>query len=695
MGTGGEASPQWAAAPNRGSGQRITGKPGHVREPVDIILLLTQPPPAAGVGSADAMLSLLAAMFGIGLIAVPVASRLLRLAPTRAGWLMYLSNVALETAERRLPFSRWWAEALLVGVGVLLLFLASGWLALALAVLAGHLLLVLGNQLRERAVIHATYAVQEPLGLKAAGPERPGYPAPGLHPRLTLSVEGPFVSRWPERDLGVLPVGRCVRLTLLVGNHSGVPTQTLVWLMLNAPEGWLVGGKASVELPVLKSGQVQSVEWMLQPGAEEGAGTLVIRAGSSRFDEALTIRYSGCRRVGFHDVESASISRYPGGRRAAFSWRGDMDLYDNASFQDVGGLKAALELGRRYGIAQTMFLSTRLSLSENDALEWASHYGVDRGAAEIPRFVTWLRENVDLLYSSPYPAQGERPYVMELGNHGHLHYDTDTAGAPGNGWKAGARPGEGRYPWSGDDTSSFCDQRDNILEARRWCERLLGFVPRSWAKPGRGNDRFTPAAVEAAGCEVATGSDIRARDNVLRQPPPHHPAGTRIVELTARYPSDPQHIQHVAMLQFWMSRAHRLGIPMVMLVHQHMRQFDGIACTRFTEYLLRHALERFNGDLYVDTVYGIGAWWRDVLSEETRRVRVALEDGGVRVTNPTDRDLTDVPVDLHLGGGERMTRLVSVPAGGEVVVGIENPGGDQGLKELATEEHGRTRKERI
>ncbi len=647
------------------------------------------------MGSPETLMKLLIALFGMGLIALPVASRLLVLAPSRTGWVMYLANVALETVEKRLPFSRWWAEYGLIVAGCLLLFLASGMAWLALLVLLLHLLLVLHNLLRERAVVNAVYAEQESVGLTGATADRPGYPAPGLHPWLSLNVEGPLVARWPQLDLGLLPAGREMMLALLVGNHSRFPTQTPVKLALDVPEGWLFEGDAAVEVPVIQSGEVRRVMWRLRPSEGVEPGTIGIRVLASRFERNVSICHDGCRKVDTDEIESGWVTRYPGARCSAFSWRGDMDLYDSASFQDIDGLDAALKLGRRYGVAQTMFLSTRLSLSESDALEWAAHYGVDRGAAEIPRFVTWMRENVAFRYSCPYPAQADRPYVMELGNHGHLHYDTDTAGAPGNGWKAGARPGEGRYPWSGDDTSSFGDQRDNILEAGRWCERLLGCVPRSWAKPGRGNDRFTPTAVEAAGCEVATGSDIRARDNVLRQPPPHHPVGTRIVELTARYPSDPQHIQHVAMLEFWMHRAHRRGIPMVMLVHQHLRQFDGIACARCTEHLLRYALERFNGDLYIDTVCGIGAWWRDVLSEETRRVHVLVEDGRVRVTNATDRDLTDVPLDLRLAGGERMTLLVSVPAGAEAVVAIGDPGANQGLEELATEEHGRTRKERI
>jgi hypothetical protein len=150
---------------------------------------------------------------------------------------------------------------------------------------------------------------------------------------------------------------------------------------------------------------------------------------------------------------------------------------------------------------------------------------------------------VDLRHAAAFPAQGKgKPYLLELGNHGHLHYDTAAAAAPENGWKSHAKMGAGRYPWMGADASSFGEQRDNILEAARWFQKLLGFTPRSWAKPGRCNDADTARAAMAAGCEVLSGSDIRARDNVLFQPPPHHPGGTDAVELTSRYPPDPQHV---------------------------------------------------------------------------------------------------------------------------------------------------------
>lgn len=184
--------------------------------------------------------------------------------------------------------------------------------------------------------------------------------------------------------------------------------------------------------------------------------------------------------------------------------------------------------------------------------------------------------------------------------------------------------------------------------------------------PDRTRDAETPRAMEAAGCDVLSDSDVRAIENVLLQPPPHHPPGTRAVELTKRYPGDPLNVYHVAMNVFWFHRAHRLGIPVVFMCHQHLRAYESRSCAVYTEYLLRYVLERFNGDLHVNTVYGIGKYWREVLSPETRTVTVRVDGDEVIVTNGSDQDFDAVPVDLVAGDGRRFTRLVSLAAGSEV-----------------------------
>jgi|GEM_PF-703961 len=628
----------------------------------------------------------LLAVVGLLLLGALALSRLLLLAPTQLGWLMYLPNVFFELYEKRTGRSRWRLEAVLVLVACALVGVGFNSVGAGFTALAVYLLLVVENMLRERRIVRAVYGAQESVGLRRASTTTPGYPSPGLHPRLSVNLEGPFVERVPHYDLGTVLPDAPIEIAVLVGNHTRVPCQTPVSVAIQVPAGWALEGGAARELPPLRSGQVERVRWVLTPStvAKPAApatatttrrgGSIRIRVQSSRFDQSLEVRNRSVRAVTNADIATAAIRRYPGARRAAYSWRGDMDLYDTATFQTIQGLEDALGLGTRYCVAQTMFLSTRLSMDERAATQWAEHYGVSRGAEVIPAFIAWMREMVDLRHDAPYPAVPSKRYVMELGNHGHLHYSTDTAGDPGNDWKTGARPGDGRYPWQGDDHTSFGDQRDNTLQAARLFETHFGFVPRSWAKPGRGNDRYSAAAMEAAGCEVVTGSDIRPRDNVLRQPPPHHPHGTKVVELTARYPTDPQHVHHLAMIEFWMARGHRLGQPVIILVHQHMRQFDGAICATFTEHILDRAVNGFHGDLYIDTVYGVGRYWLDVLSQETGRVSVHVDTrdgnggrsgggGGVRVTNGTNRTIPNVPLDITLRSGERLTRLLDLPPG--------------------------------
>lgn len=606
---------------------------------------------------------------GLGLWLVTILSRSTFLAPYRIGWLFYLANVFFELSEKRMGFSRWLFEACLVCLAGLSVGLASSTYGASALLIAVHFALIQYNLLSERAIVTATWAIPETEGLRAKTRGSNRYPSPGLHPNLSLNLEGPFVARTPNYDLGFLTQNQPFRIGLLVGNPCRVTCQAGADIELTLPKGWYVDREQNCNLPPIQSGEVIRIEWRITPTQSVSHERIQVTVRSGRFHGELSIACSGCIKAErFADIDNASISRYPGARRASFSLRGDFDLYDKASFQSIQGLEDAFGLSARYCLAQTMYLSTRLSLDQCEAERWARHYHFDRGATEIPAFVQWMQEKVDFRHSAPYPVQSDKPYVIELGNHGHLHYDTDASGAEGNGWKAGAKPGEGHYPWQGEDHSSFGDQRDNILEAARWCSKLFGFVPLSWAKPGRGNDQYSPAAVEAAGCEVATGSDIGPMDNVLRQPPPHHPRGTRIAELTARYPSDPQHILHAMMLEFWMHRAYRLGIPMVILVHQHMRQFDGPLCARLTEYLLNRAVNGFNGDFYLDTVYGVGSYWREVLSPLTRRVAVSLDGDGVRVANRSDKRFIGLPVDIRLKSGERMTRLVDIEPGQMVVL---------------------------
>ena len=587
---------------------------------------------------------------GCALLAMVALARLFCLGRWRAGWAMYLANVVWETFPKKLGIGRFGLEAFAALLGLVLLGLGgTPWIGVA-GIGTALLALEAMNRLWERRMVGA----ETPAG-------------------LILTVEAPFIARLPRYRLGMLRAGAPFEIELIVSNPAERPTATALQIRLEAPAAWLGGAAAEVTLEPLPVGGLRRAKWTICPAACSGSGSVEIVVDCAGKVQRLRIGYDGCRPVQGAKIARAEISRYPGGRRCALAWRGDMDLYDTLTWQSIEGLEVTLGLAARYAFPQTMCLSTRLSFDEAAAREWAAHDGRDHGAAEIPRFIAWLKEKVELRHAWAYPMQSAKAYGMELGNHGHLHYDTATSAAPENGWKSHARMGAGRYPWTGADASSFGEQRDNIQEAARWCQRLLGFTPRSWAKPGRCNDADTARAAEAAGCEVVSGSDIRARDNVLFQPPPHHPGGTGIVELTTRHPCDPQHIHHFGMLLFWLHRSQRLGLPMVFMCHQHMRQFEGKACSRLTEHFLRRVLLDFNGEFRIDTLFGVGKYWREVLSPRTRRVAVSRDGGRLVVENRSDMDFEAMPVDLEWTDGARSTVLVSIRSGETIALdGGEN-----------------------
>ena len=598
---------------------------------------------------------------GLVLLGLLVFARFLFLARWPIGWLMYLSNVMWEFLAKRVHVSRFFLELFssLISFG---LILASGvsW-SIVVPIFALLFLVELAVRFWERNILTSAYTRLGGVG-----------PSPSAHPELIFTLEAPFTERMPNYRLGVLLVGVPFEFELVVGNHSLIPTQTPVKVYLVCPSSWILGQSPQLSLGLISAGTVARASWIVRPDIISKGGILKINIESAGYTQCIDIAYDSCRYTSAVKIERIVIRRYPGARRSAFAWRGDMDLYDTITLQSIEGLEKCFGLAARYSFPQTMFISTRLSFDEKASRDWASHYGVVRGSSQIPSFVQWLRDNVDLRLSSSYPALSSRPFVIELGNHGHLHYSTSCSAAEENGWMSNARMGAGVYSWIGSDHSSFAEQRDNVIEAKQWCDRLFGFTTRSWSMPGRCNDEYTSQAIAAAGCEILSGSNVRAIDNVFFQPPPHHPSGTDSVELTARYPGDPEHIFHMGMLLFWLYRSLRSRLPMIFMCHQHMRQFEGLACTRFTEYIIRKVLRDFNGDFYVDTVFGIGKYWREVLSPKMRRVNVLLDDACIVIENQSDMDFERIPIDLELSDGGRSTLLVSVKSCSRVSIDLES-----------------------
>jgi len=603
----------------------------------------------------------------LALLLPVILMRLIFLAPTGLGCFFYYSNVFSDFFVKRFSLRRGLAEFSMFVSGLILFIICPGsfWIACIPAV---SILLFLEVLLRaeERKILTSVYAQMDSQKVKSdseqKGPKSTGrLPGPAAHPNLIFSLTGPFLERLPHYDLGDIACGRIIELEILVGNHSTVPCQIPIFFHISYDSGVSVEQLFENEIAPLGSGEVFSGKLRVMALSQGPGGSIRLFITGGHRATSLIVQYRSVFECKGSPIAKAAIVRYPGACRSAFAWRGDMDLYDTSTLQSIDGISHTLGLASRYRFPQTMYLSARLSLDIEEARQFSEYFGVDRGHEQIPDFISWLRENVKLRHRMTYPFQVDKPYAMELGNHMFLHYGTDCAAAPGNNWKLEAKMGDGNYEWLGSDHSSFAEQRDNALAARKLFEKHFGFTPKSWATPDSANDAFTPAAMEAAGCQVLSDSDSKHRHNVLLQPPPHHPKGTGAVELTKRYPGDPEDIYHLGMLVYWIHRAHRRGIPVIFMCHQHMRQFSGYSCTRFTEYLLRYVLTRFNGDLHINTVYGIGIYWNEVFSPKNRAVFIENKGPVLIVRNKGDVNLSNVPVDISYEGGQQATFLIDLP----------------------------------
>jgi hypothetical protein len=202
-------------------------------------------------------------------------------------------------------------------------------------------------------------------------------------------------------------------------------------------------------------------------------------------------------------------------------------------------------------------------------------------------------------------------------------------------------------------------------------ERLIGVRPVSYAIPSDVYDEYTPAAMEAAGMEVGSDTNAPRFTRVFGLPAPHHPPQCKtFVELTRKYPRDPDDAYKVATLNYWLHAAARTRRAFIFLSHHHLLRYEGTACYHCTEEVLRYVLEANAGGFHVGTVAALGRYWRDVLSPRTRVVHVTAAGGEVRVHNSGVHALFGLPLEIDLGGGRRFMRLLDVPAGDEAVVRI-------------------------
>ncbi|MCZ7637760.1 MAG: hypothetical protein M5U12_18020 [Verrucomicrobia bacterium] len=594
--------------------------------------------------------------------AVFLLSKCFFLARFRAGWLMMAANIVFETLFKRLRWSRERADAVLLALLVVGWAVAAGpWVAAGLGVLLGWTwawALIVDGRWKTAACFarqHRELRGRVPLPV----------------PQLIVQIRGPILRRDRVFDLGHWPAGATQEFQVMVLNPSVIVPQLPLRVRVQARSAQVrVEGDVDQSVDCPLPGEIHKARFTLSTPTAGAGGEIEIQVTHGDFGFARTLAVREVVATEGIRVTGARITRWRHGAEAAFAWRGDHDLYDPATFQSVEGLRMTLGLARRLRFPNTMFLSGRLSLVEQEHREFCQHYGWDRRSHEIPGFVKFLQDEVDLRVEQEWPADTVKPYTTELGNHMYLHYGTHAAAAPGNQWKSHAKMGDGQYEWQQPGArDSFSEQRDNAIHNANLFERLFGTRPVSYAIPSDVYDAHTPAAMEAAGLEVGSDTDASRFTRVFGLPEPHHPPGCqRFVELTRKIPRDPDNAYKVATLKYWLHAAARTGRAFIFLSHHHLLRYEGTACYHCTEELLRYVLEEGAGRCEIGTVTALGRYWRDVLSPQTRCVAVETGERSVAVRNSSERPLAGVPVEVDLGGGRQLLTLVDLPGEGEVRV---------------------------
>jgi hypothetical protein len=587
------------------------------------------------------------------------------LAPRRAGWLMMLANVVYETLYKKFHWQRWAVDA--TGFVVL----AAGWTWIGGPWAGGAVAGVCGLAWAWALFLDAQWGTRELARQDARyGLAHAPRQIPMPLPRLILVVRGPVLERGRWLDLGFWPEGHEAAFEVLVLNPSNVVPQWPMAVEVRASgEGLQVLEAPSGPRRAPDPGEFLSLGLRLRAAAGHGPAEAKVTLTHGDYGRSETIRLRGVVPSDQVRVERAEIRRWKGGARAGFGWRGDQDVYDPATFQSAEGLRQALNLSRQFRLPSSLYLSARLSLVPEEHEAFCRHFGFDHRTDGIREFIRFLREEVTIEPELEFPFDTPRPLALEIGNHMYLHYGTHAAADEGNRWQWRAEMGAGRYSWQGDGVGSFAEQRDNAAKNADVIRRALGIEVRSWGVPARANDAETARAVEAAGMLVASDSDASAWTNVLRLPPPHHPAGCRrLVEISKKYPGDSDNACRIAMLQYWLHAARRTGRVFLFMAHHHLMRYEGTSCRQLTREFFRYALDECHGDLYPATVTALGLYWERVLCPEHRWVRLTWDGTSVRVSNAGTADLEGLPLEILLAGGKRFMVLVDVPAGGAVDV---------------------------
>lgn len=593
--------------------------------------------------------------------AVTIVSKLFFLAPTKAGVLVMLSNVIYETLYKKFSLNRWKVDLCsMIVLGIVWLFLCGPWGAALYFLLFGA---TWGYALNEDARIkNCDPGIQDEWFSRYGA----GIELPVPHPKLVINIKGPVWARDTLYDLRDWPLGHSADFSLIILNASILRAQFPLRLEMEYDQNKLdIHKKFKSEIEVPLPGDFCELKFRITAKEMAHIPTsihLKFKIGSCKFEEQLSIR--SIFQAESTSVSSVFINRWKGGSRAAFGWRGDMDLYDPSTFQSPEGMKHTLDLGKRYRIASTMYLSGRLSLVKSEHEEFCRELGVDRDTEGIDRFVDFMKNEVSMGDDIDFPYNTEKQYAIEIGNHMYLHYGTHAAMDKGNQWKMNAWMGDGTYPWQSAETGSFSEQRDNIIQNKKIIEEKLGVTAKSWGVPGRVYDEYTPQAVAVGGMEVGSDTNASAFINVMKMPQPHHPDGAvNLVELTKKYPGDPNDAYKVAMLKYWMGHARRTRKAFIFMAHHHLLRYQGVAGTHCAEEVLRYAISTCKGDFYVSTLLGIGRYWERVLCPKHRWVSVAYEGNQITVNNTGDQELDDIPLEITFANGKEVLVLKNILPG--------------------------------
>ena len=603
------------------------------------------------------ILTIFLAFVLVCLSVVAIASKLVESSYGPFGLLVMLANVPYETFFKKIRMQRITADS------IALFFISAGWWALS-GPLAGLVFALVFSAVWAYALHIDGQAIRS-----NPGEEDKRYigAIPIPHPKIIVVINGPIWSWGAVCDLGDWPVGRAGKYELLVLNPTVIEPQMplVVTLQSCSDSSLVIDGIPERGLIAPSPGEVVKIPLILKPQSVASKPidiVISIAVGTFVVDKRLRVRsvfdIKDC------SVRGVDINRWQGGALAGFAWRGDMDLYDPATFQSVEGLRWVLDLCARFRVASTMFLSGRLSVDKAEHKKFCDHLGVDRKTEEIDDFIRFMREEVTIEHKLDFPYTTSRRYAMELGNHMFLHYGTHAAMAEENGWKNRARMLAGRYSWQSAEEGSFAEQRDNALKNVSVLEEAIGFRVKTWGVPGRDYDEETPQAVEASGMEVGSDTNASAFINVLRLPAPHHPKGCdRLVELTKKYPGDSDNVFKLAMLKYWLWLASVKRSTFIFMAHHHLLRYEGMACTGMTESFLRFVMERGGGMYYISTLYGLGSYWEKVLCPLHRCVQVKMTgDRELEIINSGETSLDSIPVEVRFTRGKRMVILADLPA---------------------------------